>query len=180
MADQGLTQLVGAGAPSTVGAADNRFETQHNAAPTQLVGGRYTGEGQGSVGATDNRFESIIAGGAPPVDSTPPVITNFVPAPGTQLGRFQPLQFDLTDDIALKRGMVIVAMGGRQFVVHDGDTFAPGFTGNRTPLTDPFGFRFTNVKANDGWLEHIDEATGERTGPQFRFLVTDTAGSEAT
>lgn len=108
---------------------------------------------------------------------SPPTITNFTPTVGTQLGTKQNVGFDITDpDGDLQRGLVIVAMGGRakprEFVVHDGDTFAPGFSGTRTPITNGFSY---SVTANDGWLP----GNPPDTGPRFRYHVTDDAGNEA-
>ncbi len=124
-----------------------------------------------------NMFEEDILIGGVAVGDTggaPPVITNFSPPEGTELGRFQTVGFDITDpEDALKRALPMVAMGGFEIAMHDGDTFVAGFTGNRVPITG--GFRYT-VKPVNGWLPGNDAPDD---GPDFKILAYDTSGQEA-
>ena len=146
------------------------------------VGYWILGDDFADLNVVNNETEDFVD--ITPTDSgstsgTPPTIDNFVPPVGSQLGRFQEVGFDVWDDEAIKRGMVLVDMGGWSIVIHDGDTFMPGFTGVRNPITSPGpGFRFV-VTADAGWLPG-NNASDPLNGPRFRFLVTDDAGQEAT
>jgi hypothetical protein len=163
MVDLGDTVSVG-GDPAAGGGSethDNRAETNQAPSATVFVGGG------ARSGTHDNRFEALVSGGGI-VGGAPPSIQNFVPPVGTTLGRLQGIGFDLVDDNALKRGMILVTMGSEQLVVHDGDTFRGRFSGTRVIMSDAL-HRFSNVLYSPGWS----------APPTFEFLVTDLAGQEA-
>lgn len=89
----------------------------------------------------------------PPPDTTPPVIANYSPTPGTQITEDQALSFEVTDDSGAFRRIIIVAYyadTGASEVIHDGDSFYPYFSAesSRVAITD--GFRYT-VKRVRGW-----------------------------
>jgi hypothetical protein len=88
----------------------------------------------------------------PPVDSTDPVISNFVPPIGTVIGRTDPIQFDVTDEIELASIFIIARYNdGSAECVWNNTSFLPRFLAgsSRVPITD--GYRFT-VRRTGGWI----------------------------
>lgn len=115
---------------------------------------------------------SLTGSGGGVTGGNPPVIDNFNPPIGTDVGAKQEVSFDITDDVALKRGAVFVVQGAQEFVLHDGDNFRGEFQGRREPIASGgrFGFRYFVTRKGEGWT----------APPTYRYLVTDNAGQEAT
>lgn len=102
-------------------------------------------------------------------ETTPPVIDNFSPAVGTPLARSDTVSFDVTDNVALRRALVLVTLAGETYCVHDGFTFRGEFSNLSTRSVIAGGYHYT-VKRNGGWIEP----------PDFEVLAIDTSGNEAT
>lgn len=126
------------------------------------------------VEVTPDVVVTMEAGEPPPPvpvgDVTPPVVSAFDPAPGAQIQRTAPIEFDVTDDSGSFARIFVVALfkaTGAQEVVHDGDAFV-GFytaTSSRVPITN--GFRYT-VARFGGWP----------AAPTIRVFPIDAAGNE--
>lgn len=103
-------------------------------------------------------------------DQTPPEVTNFTPAPGSQLARTDSIGFDVTDDSGSFIRIFVVAFfpaTGDQEVIHDGLTFVGRYNGfsSRVPVAN--GFRYT-VSRSDGWPY----------APTIRVFPIDEAGNQ--
>lgn len=88
----------------------------------------------------------------PTVDETAPIISNFVPPIGTEIGRTDPIQFDVTDDIELVSVYITARYeDGTSECVWDHDSFQARFLAgsSRVAITD--GYRFVLRRAG-GWL----------------------------
>lgn len=104
-----------------------------------------------------------------PSETTPPVIDNFDPPVGTPLARSDSVSFDVTDETALRRVLVLVSLGGSTYCVHDGFSFRDEFTNLSSRSAISGGYRYT-VKRNGGWT----------SPPEFEVLAIDTSGNEAS
>ena len=100
-------------------------------------------------------------------DTTPPLIANLLPVPGAEVGRNEPITFDVTDADGFGRIMVIVKQGLFEFLVHDGDSFVQGFTVNSTRLPISNGYAYS-VVPDSGW----------DIAPTVRIFAVDAAGNE--
>jgi len=88
----------------------------------------------------------------PPVDSTDPVIGNFVPTVGTEIARTDPIQFDVTDETGLASVYITARYeDGTAECVWDHDSFQARFLAgsSRNAITD--GYRFV-IRRAGGWL----------------------------
>lgn len=88
----------------------------------------------------------------PPVDSTNPIIGNFVPTIGTSIARTDPIQFDVTDETALASVYITARYeDGTAECVWDHDSFQARFLAgsSRVAITD--GYRFV-IRRAGGWL----------------------------
>lgn len=104
-----------------------------------------------------------------PVDVALPVVGDFDPEDGTEIGPGDSISFSVTDDSgAFARIMVIVSMNGIAEVVHDGAAFRGLFQGASSRSAITGGFRYT-VGRQGGW-----EAT-----PTFEVFAIDSSGNEA-
>lgn len=104
------------------------------------------------------------------IEYTPPTITNFVPAVGSQITRLQQLQFDVTDDGPLRRVILEVRYpeNGIQEVIHDGVGFGLKYQGGSNTRTQiAGGFRYTMLR-DGGWPEN----------PTITPFAIDISGSE--
>ena len=111
---------------------------------------------------------SVSYGSGGPPDVTAPVVNNFVPSTGTAITTSATIQFDVTDNIALKRVVVIAEYNnGTWETIHDGDNFSPKFSGSSTKTAITKGFRFVVVPSG-GWP----------TNPVFRIIAGDTSRHE--
>ena len=107
---------------------------------------------------------------AEPADSTPPVIGNLSPTPGTLLQLTDPVSFDVTDNSGqFRRVMVAVFFPstGITELVHDGDGFLGFFAASSSRVLIAGGFRFTVLRAG-GWL----------SSPTVRVFPIDRSGNE--
>lgn len=102
-------------------------------------------------------------------DNTPPQITGLTPSAGTSISSVTSISFDVTDNVALRRVVVIAQFpSGRWDVVYDGDVFAPRYSSSsRTSILE--GYHFT-VTATQGWPE----------SPTFRVIALDTSANETS
>lgn len=104
-------------------------------------------------------------------DTTAPVVSNVSPTAGTELARTDPVFFDVTDDSATFRRILVTASfeDGVAEVVHDGDSFAARYaaTSTRTPIASGYRYR---VRRTGGWPY----------GPTIRAYAIDTSGNENT
>lgn len=109
---------------------------------------------------------------APPVDTIPPVVGNFSPAPGTPIARTGPISFDVTDESGEFRRIFIVASfptTGMTEVVHDGDGFRGFYTASSSRTMIAGGFRYTVLRSG-GWPG----------APTIQTFVIDRGGNEAS
>jgi len=103
-------------------------------------------------------------------DTLDPVIDNFNPPVGTPLVRSDSVSFDVTDNRALRRALVLVTLDGETYCVHDGFAFRGEFANPQSSRTPIVGGYHYIVKRNGGWT----------TPPTFEVLAIDTSGNEAT
>jgi hypothetical protein len=92
-------------------------------------------------------------------DVNPPEIENFVPAPGSEIERTQPLQFDVVDDSAEdRRTFVWISYPGTtitvQELVWDGTGFTPDYAAYSTRTAIVGGFRYV-IRRRSGWSASI-------------------------
>jgi len=107
----------------------------------------------------------------PPVDSTDPVINNFVPAVGTDIARTDPVQFDVTDETGIAAVFIIARYndGTSECVWSDNNFQARFLAGSsRVEITD--GYRFV-IRRTGGWLN---------TPIIIDISVVDTSGNVTT
>jgi hypothetical protein len=100
---------------------------------------------------------SLFVAGPPvpprPSDTTPPVVGNYNPVPGTPLSKTMPVSFDVTDDSGAFRVIFVVAFfpsTGATEVIHDGDRFRGAYAATSARKTITNGFRYTVLPLN-GW-----------------------------
>lgn len=106
----------------------------------------------------------------PPIpDLTAPTVGNFGTASGTPNTPQARLQFDVTDNAALRKVMVLVHYGAydRTEAAYDGDNFVGAYAGTTQVISG--GLRFT-LWHRSGWP----------TSPTIRVIAFDTAANEAT
>lgn len=117
---------------------------------------------------TTNTAETpLLRIGAGSSDETPPTTTDYNPAPGTPIGKNQPVAFTVQDDTALRRVLVTVILAGVQEVVHDGDSFVGAYLVGSV-ATPVVGGRRYSVRRVGGWT----------SPPTFKVYAFDTAGNE--
>ena len=88
----------------------------------------------------------------PPVDSTDPVIGNFDPPIGTEIGRTDPIQFDVTDETELASVYITARYeDGTSECVWDHDSFQARFLAGSSRVSITDGYRFVLRRAG-GWL----------------------------
>ena len=133
----------------------------------------------GEFGGSNSNYAGIFHGlglgpAVPPpvVDTTPPVVSNYSPLPGTSLSSTDSISFDVTDDSGAFHCLFVVARfnsTGDRDVVHVGVSFSPKYvaTSSRAAITD--GFRYTVRKAG-GWP----------ASPTFEVFAVDAGGNEAS
>lgn len=104
-------------------------------------------------------------GGSGSADGTPPVVTNFNIAPGTPIGRYQQLEFDVTDNVGLAHvGLAVSYADGSCDYAFDGHDFRGQYTGTRTVIAG--GFRFTLWRSG-GWP----------SAPTIEYVPIDLSGN---
>jgi hypothetical protein len=105
-----------------------------------------------------------------PPDIIAPVIDNYDPAPGTQIGVADTLQFDVTDnkgELTLTLVEAFFEDTGASEVVHDGEGFRPYYaTSSRTVITNGYHF---SLQRRGGWP----------ASPTIRVYAVDEDGNEA-
>lgn len=120
-----------------------------------------------TVSASYTCSNPVGAGGGAP-DTTPPVVGNFVPTPGTPLARQDSISFDVTDASPIKVLIVGARFAdGTYEIIHDGVDFAPRYAGFSSRVAISGGFHF-DVRRRLGWL----------SGPTIIVWPVDDAGNE--
>lgn len=120
---------------------------------------------------TDLSLTMYVEPDIPPVDSTAPVIENFVPAIGTEIARTDPIQFDVTDETELASVYITARYeDGTAECVWDHDSFQARFLAgsSRSEITD--GYRFV-IRRAGGWLN---------TPIILDIVAVDTSGNVTT
>lgn len=146
---------------------------------TKLSGGLYRVESppDGEVGVLDlgataaPRYvgvgDELTGGGGD--DPVAPVVENITPAAGSPISSGTTLGFDVVDNVALRRVVVLARfVGGAQDVVHDGDAFAAAYAPGSTRTAIAGGFRY-RIRRVGGWP----------SSPSILPLAVDTSGNEA-
>lgn len=88
----------------------------------------------------------------PTPDVTPPVVSGFLPAPGTTLGINDPVQFDVTDTSGSVRAVIAAVSftsSGAVELAYDGNAFMPRYR-NSTVQVIANGYRFS-LRRVGGW-----------------------------
>ena len=120
-------------------------------------------------GYTQNLALEQIVGDSGGGDTTPPIVTLLSPPNMSELSPASEIRIRVTDNVALRRTMLIVAYGGSVFVVHDGDRFRAGFSGTRE----------TVVGVGQGYDYTIRRVGGWHYTATFEVIAIDTSGNEA-
>lgn len=118
-----------------------------------LFVGEYETTGSLAVDASDPVLG--VPSVAPPAlpDTTPPVVSNYSPAPDGILAPTDTISFDVTDETGLFHSLVITVFYPLTYeweVIHTGTDFAPKFKpgSSRTAITDGFHY---SVRRVGGW-----------------------------
>lgn len=108
----------------------------------------------GNVTTASRTFPVPAGPGAPgaSTDTTPPVVDNYDPLPGTTIAATDTISFDVTDDSGSFCSVMITASfpDGSWEVVHTGDAFAPRYAAGSSRTVIANGFRYTCRRAG-GW-----------------------------
>lgn len=101
-------------------------------------------------------------------ETTPPVVSNLTPAPGTTILSTQAVSLDVTDDSGAFRRVIVTASfpSGASEVVHDGDGFAGYYAGSSRTLIAG-GLRYTITRLG-GWPG----------APTIKVIAIDPTGTE--
>lgn len=146
---------------------------------TELSGGLYRVESppDGEVGVLDlgatasprhlGIGDELTGGGGG--DPVAPTVENITPAAGSPISSGTTLGFDVVDNVALRRVVVLARfVGGAQDVVHDGDAFAATYARGST-----------RTAIAGGWRYRIRRVGGWPSSPSILPLAVDTSGNEA-
>lgn len=103
-------------------------------------------------------------------DLSPPTVSDVSPPVGTPVTRSTPISLTVTDDVQLRRVVLIAKFSTTWEVVHDGTGFGPQYAAlsSRTTLVEGASYRFRVVRTA-GWPE----------APLLLPIGTDTGGNEA-
>lgn len=116
-----------------------------------------------------------ISGEAPGIDTVPPTVENFSPAPGSTISRTQPISFTVADtdnDPALPSAFALIAIlvyfpaSGAYEVAHDGYAFAPGYSASTLTVIS-ISNRTVVLRRQGGWP----------SSPTIRVRVVDRGGN---
>lgn len=120
-------------------------------------------------GNEDTASVSFTAPPSTPADSTPPVVSNVSPTPGTTISPSTPITMDVTDNRGLALVMLIASFPGTPApeVVYDGNAFSSAYLGSSSVSSISGGYHFSLLR-NGGW-----PAT-----PTVIPYVLDTSGNE--
>jgi hypothetical protein len=105
------------------------------------------------------------------LDSTPPVIQNFSPSPGSPVVTTDPITFEVVDNNnSIRRVIIAISYGPNRSVdvAFDGNAFRPPYSTSSVRTTLVNGSRFT-LRRDGGW-----PAT-----PVIEVYAIDTSGNEA-
>lgn len=90
--------------------------------------------------------------------STPPVIDNMLPTPGTNLAPSQPITFTVTDDTGFSALVLALSIPekGISEVIHNGISFSSRYLGaSNTRTAIPFGYEFSILR-DGGWPGNVN------------------------
>ncbi len=118
----------------------------------------------GGIGSDDG------GGGSGSSDVTPPVLADFSPPLGTAIGRTDQIHFTVTDDVAIRRVIIVAAYTatGIDELVFDGDNFCGAYAGRSRREVIANGFRYTVARGRGGFPSQ----------PIFRTFAIDQSGNE--
>ena len=126
----------------------------------------------------DVRIATIIypyisdSGSVTPSVQTPPIVNNFSPLAGGPLTKFQPISFDITDDLTFRRVLIRADYSSsmKSEVVFDGSSFLVNYLGVSNTTTAISGGFHYSILRDGGWPE----------GPKIVPYAIDVSGSENT
>lgn len=117
---------------------------------------------------TTNTDETpLLRIGAGNSDSTPPTVTDIVPAPGTPIGRQQIVSVTVEDAIGLRRVLLTVTLGGVTEVAHTGEGFVA-----------PYSLGSYDAPTANGRRYHLKRTGGWTAPPTFSVYAFDVDGNE--
>lgn len=117
---------------------------------------------------TTNTAETpLLRIGAGNSDSTPPTVTDIVPAPGTPIGRQQIVSVTVEDAIGLRRVLLTVTLGGVTEVAHTGEGFVA-----------PYSLGSYDAPTANGRRYHLKRTGGWTAPPTFSVYAFDVDGNE--
>jgi hypothetical protein len=89
---------------------------------------------------------------AGPADATPPVVSNVSPPTGTPLARTSPVFLDVTDELGLRRIVLVAKFSTGWETVYDGTGFSPAYAAGSTVAVLIVGrsYRF-RLRRTAGW-----------------------------
>lgn len=134
--------------------------------------------GRAQCASTPDAVASLIAlgvggqapgtGGGQVWDATAPVVTLVSPAEGSEIDPYADIVLDVTDNGGFRRIFLYVEQGIDWDVVHNGDSFAPEFSGS------------TRAPISGGWRYTISRGGRWRSGAlAFKAYAIDQQGNEA-
>jgi hypothetical protein len=101
-------------------------------------------------------------------DESAPVVTDVSPAEGAAIARTAAVAFTVTDDIGLRRIVLVAKFSQGWEAVYDGGEFSPEYTRSSVQtLLSGRSYRFT-LRRDAGWPEP----------PTITALAFDTSGNE--
>jgi len=103
-------------------------------------------------------------------DSVAPVVSNVTPTPGTAIGRHDALEFDVSDNVALRRVLVRIRYDDRSDwdFVFDGVSFSPRYAALSSVTISGGSYHFV-LRRKGGWP----------APPRLMPFPFDTGGNEA-
>ena len=114
---------------------------------------------------------AVLVGGssAGPATPTPPTVTNVAPANGTIIREFTTLSFDVVDNVALSRVIVLLRYPSLNLeeLVHSGGEFTANYAASTRTEIDK-GFRYV-VRRTGNWP----------STPRIVVYAFDTEGTES-
>jgi hypothetical protein len=102
------------------------------------------------------------------IDTEPPEVVGISPAPGSVLGQYDDVVFDVVDDREVRNVLICVDISGKWETVYFGanDGFAPAYAASEVnPIAGGFSFV---VRRAGGWV----------SVPSFKVLGFDIGGNQ--
>lgn len=113
--------------------------------------------------------------GIPQPDITPPEISNIIPAPYSELGRDDAIEFDITDPAGIKRVMIFIRYKDIWELVYDGNSFQnPYELSSKNPILDSGASDIHyKIKRSSGWNTSMNYIS-------LRIIAYDNKGNEVS